>query len=106
MTKQKLLGYLILILNWLWTKIVKSFLVNFTLDFKINLINFMSNKANNANNYGEDTIALEVVKGINLTDYEIVITGANSSIGVETLRALAKAGARCVLCCRDVEKAK
>ncbi len=56
--------------------------------------------------FGEDTPALEVVKGVDLTGYEIVITGANSGIGAETLRALAQAGARCILCSRDVEKAK
>ena len=62
--------------------------------------------SNTKKQFGEDTPALAVIEGIDLTGYEIVITGANSGIGVETLRALAKAGARCVLCSRDVEKAK
>ncbi|MFE0021702.1 oxidoreductase [Amycolatopsis sp. NPDC059021] len=35
-----------------------------------------------------------------------VITGANTGIGFETARALARRGARVVLACRDVDKAK
>ncbi|XP_047131489.1 probable oxidoreductase [Hydra vulgaris] len=54
--------------------------------------------------FGENTTALEVVEGINLKGYEVIVTGGNSGIGVETIRALAKAGARCVLCTRDLEK--
>lgn len=54
--------------------------------------------------FGENTTALEVVEGISLKGYEVIVTGGNSGIGVETLRALAKAGARCVLCTRDLEK--
>ncbi|XP_047129591.2 retinol dehydrogenase 12-like [Hydra vulgaris] len=54
--------------------------------------------------FGEDTTAMEVVEGISLRGYEVIVTGRNSGIGVETLRALAKAGARCVLCTRDLEK--
>lgn len=56
--------------------------------------------------FGMHTPALEVVEGVDLTGYEVIVTGANSGIGVETVRALAKAGARCILCSRDVEKAK
>ncbi|XP_065643443.1 probable oxidoreductase [Hydra vulgaris] len=54
--------------------------------------------------FGENTTALEVVEGINLKGYEVIVTGGNSGIGVETIRALAKAGARCVLCTRDLDK--
>ena len=54
--------------------------------------------------FGEHTPALEVVEGIDLKGYEVIVTGGNSGIGVETMRALAKAGARCILCTRDVEK--
>src|SRR4051812_20378277 len=35
-----------------------------------------------------------------------VITGANTGIGFETAGALARRGARVVLACRDVDKAK
>lgn len=56
--------------------------------------------------FGEHTTALEIVGDVDLTGFEVIITGANSGIGVETLHALAKAGARCILCARDTEKAK
>ncbi|XP_002158995.1 probable oxidoreductase [Hydra vulgaris] len=54
--------------------------------------------------FGEDTTAMEVVEGISLKGYEVIVTGGNSGIGIETIRALAKAGARCVLSTRDLEK--
>ncbi|XP_065643450.1 probable oxidoreductase [Hydra vulgaris] len=54
--------------------------------------------------FGENSTAMEVVEDIRLKGYEVVVTGGNSGIGVETLRALAKAGARCILCTRDLEK--
>lgn len=56
--------------------------------------------------FGEHTPALEVIEGIDLKGYEVIVTGGNSGIGVETVRALAKAGARCVLCARDTAKAQ
>ena len=56
--------------------------------------------------FNEDTTALEIVEGIDLKGYKIIITGASSGIGVETVRALAKAGANCVMCARDMVKAK
>ncbi|XP_047140137.1 uncharacterized protein LOC100215504 [Hydra vulgaris] len=54
--------------------------------------------------FNEHTTALEVVDGVDLKGYEVIVTGGSSGIGVETVRALAKAGARCVLCCRDISK--
>ena len=56
--------------------------------------------------FGEHTTALEIVGDVDLTGFEVIITGANSGIGVETLRALAKAGARCVVTARDIPRAK
>ena len=56
--------------------------------------------------FNADTPALEVVQGIDLKGYKVIVTGASSGIGVETVRALAKAGASCVICARDMAKAK
>ena len=50
-----------------------------------------------------DTTAYEVVENVDLTGYEVIVTGGASGIGVETVRALAKAGARVVIAARDVE---
>ena len=49
--------------------------------------------------FGEHTEALEVVENIDLKGYEVIV--GNSGIGIERVRALAKAGARCILCARD-----
>jgi len=56
-------------------------------------------------NFNEETTALETVKGLNLTGCKIIVTGASSGLGIETVRALAKAGASCVMCARDMKKA-
>jgi WW domain-containing oxidoreductase len=55
--------------------------------------------------FGSKTSADEVVRGMDLTDQFIVITGANTGIGYETARSLASAGARVLLACRNAEKA-
>ncbi|MEE4380724.1 MAG: SDR family oxidoreductase [Pseudomonadales bacterium] len=51
--------------------------------------------------FGPRTDADEIVEGLDLTGRTIVVTGANTGIGYETARALASAGARVVLACRD-----
>jgi NAD(P)-dependent dehydrogenase (short-subunit alcohol dehydrogenase family) len=56
--------------------------------------------------FNEETTALEVIKGINLNGYKVIVTGSSSGLGVETVRALAKAGANCVMAVRDVNKGK
>lgn len=43
---------------------------------------------------------------MNLTDKTIVITGANSGIGLETARGLARSGATVVMACRDPARAE
>lgn len=56
--------------------------------------------------FNSRSTALEVVEGIDLSDKRAVVTGAASGIGVETVRALAKAGAEVTLAVRDVEAGK
>ncbi|CAF0716558.1 unnamed protein product [Brachionus calyciflorus] len=50
------------------------------------------------------TTAFEVIGGVDLSGYEIIVTGASSGIGIETCRAFAQAGARVILAARDLEK--
>ena len=56
--------------------------------------------------FHHDSTALEVIEGHDLTGYNVIVTGGNSGIGVETVRALAKAGATCFMTSRSVEKAQ
>lgn len=53
--------------------------------------------------FGGRTEAMEVIKDVDLTGKTAVVTGGNSGIGVETVRALASAGARVLLTSRSVE---
>ena len=55
--------------------------------------------------FSANSTALEVIEGHDLTGYETIVTGGSSGIGVETARALAKAGARVVIAARDLKKA-
>ena len=52
--------------------------------------------------FDHDTMALEVVAGIDLTGKRALVTGGSSGIGVETARALAVAGAEVTLAVRDI----
>src|SRR5215467_3153348 len=54
-----------------------------------------------AGNFGARSTAREVIKGHDLTGREAIVTGGASGIGVETVRALALAGARVVIATRD-----
>lgn len=54
--------------------------------------------------YGFHTDAAEIVRSIDLTGKQVVLTGASSGIGMETVRALGKAGADLVLGVRDIAK--
>jgi NAD(P)-dependent dehydrogenase (short-subunit alcohol dehydrogenase family) len=53
--------------------------------------------------FGFESTALEVVDGIDLTGKRAIVTGGASGIGIETARALAKAGAEVTLAVRDIE---
>ncbi|TCK85255.1 SDR family NAD(P)-dependent oxidoreductase [Albibacterium bauzanense] len=48
----------------------------------------------------------EVIKGIDLTGKIAIVTGGNTGIGLETVRALANAGATVIVPARNIEKAK
>ena len=53
--------------------------------------------------FGFETTALEVVEGVDLSGKRALVTGGASGIGVETVRALAKAGAEVTIAVRDVD---
>ncbi|MDG2003134.1 MAG: SDR family NAD(P)-dependent oxidoreductase [Novosphingobium sp.] len=55
---------------------------------------------------GWHSTAMEVIEGIDLSGKQVVLTGASSGLGVETAKALGKAGADLVLGVRDVAKGK
>jgi NAD(P)-dependent dehydrogenase (short-subunit alcohol dehydrogenase family) len=41
----------------------------------------------------------------NLADHVVLVTGANSGLGLETAKALAAKGAQVIMACRDLDKA-
>ncbi|WP_405063042.1 SDR family NAD(P)-dependent oxidoreductase [Kribbella sp. NBC_01505] len=51
--------------------------------------------------FGHDNTAAEVIAGVDLTGRRAIVTGGASGIGVETVRALAGAGAEVTLAARD-----
>jgi NAD(P)-dependent dehydrogenase (short-subunit alcohol dehydrogenase family) len=55
--------------------------------------------------FGAETTALEVVEGVDLSGKRAVVTGGASGIGVETVRALAQAGAAVTIAARKVDVA-
>ncbi len=56
--------------------------------------------------FGFHTTAEKAVRGIDLAGKQIVLTGASSGIGIETAKALGRAGANLVLGVRDVAKGR
>ena len=56
--------------------------------------------------FGARSTALEVIAGHDLRGREAIVTGGASGIGVETVRALAAAGARVVLAARNQQQAE
>lgn len=55
--------------------------------------------------YGPATTAAEIIEGVDLSGKTAIVTGGYSGIGVETVRALAGAGAEIIVPARNVEKA-
>jgi NAD(P)-dependent dehydrogenase (short-subunit alcohol dehydrogenase family) len=56
--------------------------------------------------FDAESTALEVVEGVDLTGKRAVVTGGASGIGVETVCALAQAGAAVTIAARNVEAAE
>jgi NAD(P)-dependent dehydrogenase (short-subunit alcohol dehydrogenase family) len=56
--------------------------------------------------FGAETTALEVVEGVDLTGKRAVVTGGASGIGIETVRALAQAGAAVTIAARKPDAAE
>ena len=52
--------------------------------------------------FGRYSTAMDVIDGIDLTGKRAIVTGAASGIGIETARALSKAGAQVTLAVRDL----
>jgi NAD(P)-dependent dehydrogenase (short-subunit alcohol dehydrogenase family) len=59
-----------------------------------------------AANFGAKSTTEDVLKGVNLKNKRILITGVSAGIGVETARALVAHGADVVGAARDLDKAK
>jgi len=59
-----------------------------------------------ASPFGARSVAGDAVKGVNLAGKTAIVTGGASGLGIETVRALAAAGARVVMPVRSVEKAE
>lgn len=55
---------------------------------------------------GSRTTAEEALRGVSLAGKTAIVTGANSGIGVETCRALAKAGAKVIMAVRSLPQAE
>src|SRR6185437_4837648 len=55
--------------------------------------------------FGATTTALEVVEGVDLAGKRAIVTGGASGIGVETVRALAQAGAAVTIAARKADVA-
>eukprot|EP01101_Sappina_pedata_P006523 TRINITY_DN3255_c0_g1_i1.p1 TRINITY_DN3255_c0_g1~~TRINITY_DN3255_c0_g1_i1.p1 ORF type:complete len:460 (-),score=178.42 TRINITY_DN3255_c0_g1_i1:80-1459(-) len=60
----------------------------------------------NCKELGSSTTAEEVAKDINLEGKNIIVTGCNTGIGLETARVLAARGATIFMACRSVDKSK
>ncbi|CAF0780057.1 unnamed protein product [Rotaria sordida] len=54
--------------------------------------------------YGHQSNALQILYGIDLSNKTAIITGANTGIGFEIARSLAKHGCQVILACRNMTK--
>jgi len=56
--------------------------------------------------FNEASTTNEVIKGIDLTGKNAIVTGGYNGLGLETVKALVSAGAKVTVPARDIEKAK
>ena len=63
-------------------------------------------KGKGPSGFGYGSTAAEVVAGCDLTGRTMLVTGCNSGIGLETIRALVGRGARIIAAARTLEKAR
>lgn len=56
--------------------------------------------------FDADTAADEVISRLSLDGKVVIVTGGHSGLGLETTRALSKAGAKVFACSRDVRRAR
>jgi len=56
--------------------------------------------------WSHSTKAMDIVKGVDLTGKNVIITGGYTGFGIETTKALTNAGAHVIVLARDVERAK
>jgi len=56
--------------------------------------------------FGHNTTAMEIVKGLDFTGKNVVITGGYAGMGLETTKALASIGANILVLARDTKRAK
>jgi len=63
-------------------------------------------KGSGPSGFGYGSTAQEVTRGLELGGKTMLVTGANSGIGLETVRALSARGARVIATARNTEKAR
>lgn len=56
--------------------------------------------------FNASSTTIDVIKGISLEGKNVIVTGGNAGIGLETTKTLANAGATVIVAARDIEKAK
>lgn len=56
--------------------------------------------------FNASSTTIDVIKGISLEGKNVIVTGGNAGIGLETTKTLANAGATVIVVARDIEKAK